>query len=119
MDKQKQINLKEYKFINGDNNFLKNNWDKYLNYLKENHLFYKKYKNMSIKDINKEFEKVKNIHFNKWILENWFLCSLITTFNYGRSFEDSLINAMLQTKNKKSLIEYKILMTTKDKEGFN
>ena len=112
---KQQITLKEYKYIDGSKEFKEKNWNNYSNYLKENHPFYKKYIG---KDINKEFNLIKGISVSKWGFKEWFVFSLITSLNYGHSFEKSLINAMLHTINKKALKDYIKLNLTPDKENY-
>ena len=111
------INLKEFKFKEGDNKFKEKNFKDYETYLKENHPFYKEFSVLNIQEIRKEFIKLKELHYNNYGFKEWFIISLIDCLNNGRSFESSLINSCLHTINLKSLQEYKILMITKDKES--
>ena len=120
------LNLKEFIYIEGTPELKKKNWENYIIYLNKNHPLYKKYSKLNYNDINKELNKTtKNLIglkgeelLKRITIEHLFLKSLIECLNYGRSFKDSIENAMLHTINKKSREEYKNLIFNKDKEDY-
>ena len=82
-------------------------------------------KNISLKEVNKAYknllnrvkkEKIKS--FKLFTKEELFIYCLIDTYNYGRSFKDSLSNSLYHFRNKDTIKNYLGLLITPDKEVY-
>ena len=77
---------------------------------------------ITIKEVNKDFKIIlnyvknnKNINSFKYFSDyELFIYCIIDTFNYGRNFKDSLVNALIHLKNKNNKNNYLGLLLNKD-----
>lgn len=79
---------------------------------------------ISIKEVNKDFKTITEYLKNKGYLTfkdfsdyELFIYSIIDTYNFGRSFKDSVKNALIHLSDKEHKENYIKLLITPDREG--